>query len=82
MVGGPVATAEITAKPQWTVKTGPWGHVRRARFGSELDVEKLQRRQVFGARGWAQERKEKLFFWDAEGAFGTESAIRGGLLWF
>ena len=23
MVGGPVAAAEITAKPQWAVKTGP-----------------------------------------------------------
>ena len=32
--------------------------------------------------GWAQERKEKSFFYrDSEGAFDIESAIRGGSFW-
>ena len=47
-----------------------------ARFGPELDGEKLWRGQVFGR---TPERKEKCFFnRDSEGAFGSESAIRGG----
>ena len=66
MVGGPVAAAEITAKPRWAVKTGPGATSSGARCSEP---------------GWAQERKEK-FFLDSEGAFGAESAIRGGLFWF
>ena len=52
MVGGPVAAAEITAKPRWAVKTGPG-------VGSELDGEKRSAR--CSELGWAQERKEKSF---------------------
>ena len=50
-----------------------------ARFGPELDGEKLWRGQVFGR---TPERKEKCFFnRDSEGVFGSESAIRGGSFW-
>ena len=46
-----------------------------ARFGPELDGEKLWRRQP----GWAQERKEKSFFLGIQR--GRLGATRGGSFW-
>ena len=46
-----------------------------ARFGLELDGEKLWRHQVFGAR---VREKTSFFSRDSESAFGSESAIRRG----
>ena len=52
-----------------------------ARFGPELDGEKLWRGQVFGARMGARKERKVFFNRDSEGAFGSESAIRGGSFW-
>ena len=52
-----------------------------ARFGPELDGEKPWRGQVFGARICARNERKVVFSRDSEGAFGSESAIRGGLFW-
>ena len=50
-----------------------------ARFRPELDWEKPWRGQVFGARIYTRNERKVLFFSrDSEGAFGTESATRGG----
>ena len=52
-----------------------------ARFGPELDGEKLWRHQVFRAR-MREKNGRKLFFpRDSEAAFGSESATRGGSFW-
>ena len=52
-----------------------------ARFGRELDGEKLWRGQVFGARMGARKKRKVFFNGDSEGAFGSESVIRGGSFW-
>ena len=52
-----------------------------ARFGPELAGEKLWRGQVFGARMGARKERTVFFNRDSEGAFGSESAIRGGSFW-
>ena len=55
----------------------PWA----ARFGAELDWEKLWRDQVFGAKMTETNGKKLLFSRDLEAAFGTQSATMGGLFW-
>ena len=55
----------------------PWA----ARFGAELDWEKLWRDQVFGAKMTETNGKKLLFSRDSEAAFGTQSATMGGLFW-
>ena len=57
----------------------PWA----ARFGAELDWEKLWRDQVFGAKMTETNGKKLLFFRGSvsEAAFGTQSATMGGLFW-
>ena len=58
-------------------KVRPW----EARFGSELDWEKLWRDQVSGAK-MTETNGNKLFFSrDSEAAFGTQSATMGGSFW-
>ena len=53
-----------------------------ARFGLEVDGEKLWRHQVFGARMREKNgRKRPFFSRDSESAFGSESAIRRGSFW-
>ena len=53
-----------------------------ARFGLELDGEKLWRHQAFGARMREKNgRKLPFFSRDSESAFGSESAIRRGSFW-
>ena len=53
-----------------------------ARFGLEVDGEKLWRHQVFGARMREKNgRKLPFFSRDSESAFGSESAIRRGSFW-
>ena len=65
-------------KQRLVPKVRPW----EARFGSELDGEKLWRHQVFGARMREKNgRKLSLFSKDPEAAFGTESATMGGSFW-
>ena len=49
-----------------------------ARFRPELEWEKPWRGQVFGARICTRNERQVLFSRDSEGAFGTESATRGG----
>ena len=53
-----------------------------ARFGSELDWEKLWRDQVVGVKMSETNGNKQLFFSrDSEAAFGSESATRGGSFW-
>ena len=52
-----------------------------ARFGPELNGEKLWRRQVFGARMGARKERKVFFYRDSEGAFGIESATMRGSFW-
>ena len=55
----------------------PW----EARFGAELDWEKLWRDQVFGAK-MTETNGHKLFFSrDSEAALGSQSGTMGGLFW-
>ena len=55
----------------------PW----EARFGPELDWEKLWRDQVFGAK-MTETNGHKLFFSrDSEAALGSQSATMGGSFW-
>ena len=50
-----------------------------ARFGPELDWEKLWRDQVVGVKMGEPNGNKLLFFsGDSEAAFGSESATRGG----
>ena len=58
-------------------KVRPW----EARFGSELDWEKLWRDQVFGAKMTETNGNKLLFSRDSEAAFGTQSATMGGSFW-
>ena len=52
-----------------------------ARFGPELDWEKLWRDQVVGGQDERDKWKQTAFFSrDSEAAFGSESATRGGSL--
>ena len=59
----------------------PWA----ARFGAELDWEKLWRDQVSGAKRTETNGNVrnlgKAFFRDSEAAFGTQCATMGGLFW-
>ena len=53
-----------------------------ARFGLELDWEKLWRHQVFGAKMSETSGNKRLSFArDSEEVFGSESATRGGSFW-
>ena len=53
-----------------------------ARFGPELDWEKLWRDQVVGVKMSETNGNKLLFFSrDSEAAFGSESATRGGSFW-
>ena len=54
---------------------------REARFGPELDWEKLWRDQVFGAKMTETNGNKLLFSRDSEAAFGTQSATMGGSFW-
>ena len=54
-------------------KVRPW----EARFGPELDWEKLWRDQVFGAK-MTETNGNNFFSRDSEAAFGTQSATMGG----
>ena len=56
-------------------RVAPKGQPGEARFGLELDGEKLWRDQVFGAKKYG--RKLSLFYKDPEAAFGTENSTRG-----
>ena len=58
-------------------KVRPW----EARFGSELDWEKLWRDQVFGAKMTETNGNKLLFFQGFRAAFGTQSATMGGSFW-
>ena len=58
-------------------KVRPW----EARFGSELDWEKLWRDQVFGAKMTETNGNKLIFSRDSEAAFGTQSATMGGWFW-
>ena len=58
-------------------KVRPW----EARFGPELDWEKLWRDQVFGAKMTETNGNKLLFSRDSEAAFGTQSATMGGSFW-
>ena len=72
MVGGPVAAAEITATPQWAVKTGPG-----ATSGTLGLDQNYMGKSCSGARwcselGWAQERKEDFFLGIQTGRLGPK----------
>ena len=55
----------------------PW----EARFGPELDWEKLWRDQVFGAKMTETNGHKLLFSRDSEAALGSQSATMGGSFW-
>ena len=58
-------------------KVRPW----EARFGPELDWEKLWRDQVFGAKMTETNGHKLLFSRDSEAALGSQSATMGGSFW-